>query len=439
VTLGVSGTTTFGGYIQTRERNAKLIGLRKYETYSELLANTAIVGACVRLFLNLIGGSEWTWNPVDDTPDAKMHAELAEEWLTEDPATSWRRIVRRSAAYVFYGFSIQEWTARLNNDKTAITFKDISPRAQRTINRWLVQDSGEVDGVWQLSPHDGRELFMPRNRLVYLVDDSLNDSPEGLGIFRHMFPGGERLAVLENLETMGFETDLGGIPMGRAPLAELQKAVDEGSITKAESEAQLEVLRTFLKKPVRTATKSLILDSRVYEGQDETQAPSQTHQWGIDVLETSHQGLVPINVAILRTNREIARIMGCEGLLLGEGSGSMALSREKSTQLYLIVDSVLHEVADAYRNDLLGPLWKLNGLDDDMMPNPEPSTPSFETIQEMTAGLRDLATAGATLLPNDPVVRDIYGRWGLPFEEREPDDEDLSLIPGEGEGEEGET
>jgi hypothetical protein len=42
-------------------------------------------------------------------------------------------------------------------------------------------------------------------------------------------------------------------------------------------------------------------------------------------------------------------------------------------------------------------------------------------------------------LPNDPVVRDIYGRWGLPFEERDPDDEDLDLIPGEGEGEEGET
>jgi hypothetical protein len=83
---------------------------------------------------------------------------------------------------------------------------------------------------------------------------------------------------------------------------------------------------------------------------------------------------------------------------------------------------------------LIGPIWRLNGLDDDMMPKLEPATPSFETIQEMTAGLRDLSIAGAMLLPNDPVVRDIYGRWGLPFEERENDDEDLSLIPGEGEG-----
>jgi len=433
IALGVSGTSAFGGYVQTGERNPKLLGIRRYETFTEILVNASIVGACIRLFLNLIARAEWTVEPVDDSGEARAHAEMLEEWLIDDPATSWRRIVRRSAAYVFYGFSIQEWT--MVKKGNVLTFKDIAPRAQKTIERWAVEDSGEVHGVWQRSPHTGQEIFLPRNRIVYLVDDSLNDSPEGLGILRHMVDPAARLKKLLKLETMGFETDLGGIPIGRAPLAALNAEVAAGKIKAVDAETSLEAMRTFLKVPVRTPDKSLILDSAVYSGEDDAASPSQTHQWGIDLLEAQSKGLDAVHTAIERTNRDLARIMGCEQLLLGgDGAGSFALSEQKAAQLFLIIDATLQEIADTYERDLVTPIWTLNGLNPDLMPELKPASPSFNDVGEIAVVLRDLATAGSTILPNDPVVRDIYGRLGLPFEERDgSEDLDESLIGREGE------
>ena len=433
ISLGVSGTTAFGGFVQSNERNAKLIGFRRYETFTDILVNASIVGACIRLFLNLIAKADWTVEPVDDSAEAKAHAEMLEAWLIDDPETSWRRIVRRSAAYVFYGFSIQEWTMKPKDG--VLTFKDIAPRAQKTIERWAVEHSGEVHGVWQRSPHTGQEIFLPRNRIVYLVDDSLNDSPEGLGILRHMVDPAARLKKLHNLETMGFETDLGGIPIGRAPLQNLSEQILAETITAADAEKSLEALRSFLKKPVRTPDKSLILDSAVYAGEDDAASPSQVHQWGIDLLEAEAKGLDAVHTAIERTNRDLARIMGCEQLLLGgDGAGSFALSEQKAAQLFLIIDATLNEIADSYERDLVVPIWNLNGLDPDLMPELKPASPSFNDVGEITVALRDLATAGAIILPNDPVVRDIYGRLGLPFEERSPEDLEESLIGREEEG-----
>ncbi len=433
ISIGVSGTTAYGGYVQSGERNPRLIGFRRYETFTDILVNASIVSACIRLFLNLIAKADWTVEPVDDSGDARAHAEMLEEWLIHDPATSWRRIVRRSAGYVFYGFSIQEWTMMPKDN--VLTFKDIAPRAQKTIERWAVEDSGEVHGVWQRSPHTGAEIFLPRNRIVYLVDDSLNDSPEGLGILRHMVDPAERLKKLQKLETMGFETDLGGIPIGRAPLAELDKAVQAEKIEAADAKASLDALRAFLKNPVRTPDKSLILDSAVYAGEDDAASPSQVHQWGIDLLEAESKGLDAVHTAIERTNRDLARILGCEQLLLGgDGAGSFALSEQKAAQLFLIIDATLQEIADSYERDLVDPIWKFNGLDPDLKPELKPASPSFNDVGEITVALRDLATAGAIILPNDPVVRDIYGRLGLPFEERdEADDLDDSLVGREGE------
>ena len=119
--------------------------------------------------------------------------------------------------YRFYGFSIQEWTARRRDDGF-LTFADIAPRSQRTIERWDVDEAGQVLGALQRSPQTQEEIYLPREKLLYIVDDTLNDSPEGLGLFRHLVAPSRRLKRYEQLEGFGFETDLRGIPIGRSPV-----------------------------------------------------------------------------------------------------------------------------------------------------------------------------------------------------------------------------
>ena len=82
--------------------------------------------------------------------------------LTKDPLTPWHRIVRRLSMYRFYGFSIMEWTAKRRDDGL-LTFADVEPRAQRTIERWDVDETGKVMGALQTKPANAAgDIFAPR-------------------------------------------------------------------------------------------------------------------------------------------------------------------------------------------------------------------------------------------------------------------------------------
>lgn len=181
---GRSATSAYGGYITTRERNPLLIGQRRYITYDEMLLNTSIVAASVRYYLNMIARPGWEFDPVNDKPEAKEYAEKTDMALRGHLATPWHRFVKRAATYRLYGFSMQEWIAEKQEDGM-FAMVDIQSRLQRTVDRWDVDEWGVIKGYVQNSPHDGQSYYIPRGKSVYLVDDSFDDSPEGLGLFRH--------------------------------------------------------------------------------------------------------------------------------------------------------------------------------------------------------------------------------------------------------------
>lgn len=410
--VGSHGTQIIGGYIVENEKTGELSNAAKFRTYSEMLANVSIVAASVRYFLGLAGKSTWTFTPSDADKDG-YYAGLAEEMLTSDPRTPWSRIVRRSCMYRFYGFSLQEWTARRRDDGV-ITFADIAPRPQRTIERWDVEDDGTVRGVTQLNPNNAQEIYLPRQKLLYVVDDSLNDSPTGLGIFRHLAEPTKRLLRLQQLELIGYENDLRGTPIARAPYSELQKMVEDGELTKEQMEAVLAPIHKFLKKHVNSPARGISLDSSVYSTNDEKESPSAARKFDLEVVQGGPTSLEHVQDAIVRINKELARILGTEGMILGDsGSGSLALSRDKSQQLSLSVDSTLADVAWAMEDDLLWTLWQLNGFPPEMMPSMSHSATAFVDAEQITAALRDMAQAGATLHPNDPAVNEVRGLLGV--------------------------
>src|SRR5690606_26910949 len=113
--MGVPGFTVVGGQVQSKELNPRLIGEQKYLTASDILANVSIVAAGLHYFLNLVASPLWKIEPVDDSSQAKDHAEFAESCM-DDLEASWARTVRRAAMYRFYGFSVQEWTAKRRPD-----------------------------------------------------------------------------------------------------------------------------------------------------------------------------------------------------------------------------------------------------------------------------------------------------------------------------------
>jgi len=415
--LGLMGTAIYGGYIDDRERNPELQASQRYTTYSNLLANTSIVAASVRHFLNLVTAVDWHAEPpkgYEDSAEAKQLADFVNNTM-HDMKTPFFRVIRRGAMFRYWGFSVQEWIAKKREQDGQIGFLDISPRPQNTITRWDVTPGGEVLGMVQEPDWAMQEIYLPRGKVLYLVDDSLNDSPEGFGLFRHLAEPASRLANLQKLEIYGYEMDLKGVPIGRAPLMELERAVADGEITAELAQKELNSLTDFIRNHIKSPKLGLVLDSQTWESSDEAARPSGSRQWDIETLKSeSAEGAQAVGVALERIQREMARITGTEGLLIGgDGKGSMALSKDKTGQMALATDSTIKELRHVMDNDYIGTLWLLNGFDPALKPRTKTDTLRHRDVQEVTSALQDLALAGATLNPDDPAIQQVRDLLGL--------------------------
>lgn len=424
---GAPGTAVFGGWPVSNEKDASLTSPRKWETFAGLAINCAIVGSSVRYFLNLISKSKWRVRPAareneEPTDSAKRAAEMVEAAL-HNTATPWSRIVRRMATYRFWGFSAQEWSSRILPDGN-VGLLDVEPRAQHTIERWDVDIDGTVHGLLQRSPQTSKLIYLPRAKTVYVVDDSLSDSPEGLGLFRHLAEPVSRLRRLEQLELYGYETDLRGVPIGRAPISRLNDLVKNGSITKEAAEAAKSVMSDFVRSHIKNPSLGIILDSAVYLTTDDKQTPSGVPLWGLDLLKSSSGSIEIVGSTIHRINLEISRLMHTEHLLLGgDGKGSHALSRDKSSGFALIIDSALGDLAAVVKRDLAMPITLLNGLSEEDVPEVETESMQWRDVRDVTDALESMSRAGSPLGPNDPVINEVRTMLGVV---RAPE-EDVSL------------
>ena len=423
--VGTSGTAVFNGWIQNRERNQALYGRRKYETYENILTNVSIVAAGTRSLLNLVSKPGWKFTSAEVGHSRKTEAkELADfcEEVINDMDTPWHRIIRRQALYRFYGFAIQEWTAKRRDDGR-IGLSDIESRPQFTIERWAVDDSGTLEGIVQRSPQTYQSIPMPRSKLMYSVDDTLTDSPEGMGILRHLVEPAARLNEYIALEQIGFQTDLRGIPVASLPLTELRGQVNEGRMSQSDMDKIVSPFRDFIHNHMRNRHTGLMLDSRTYptiEGN-----PSNVRQWQMDLLQGPSTGRPEIASAVQRLNEEMARIMGVEHMLLGSGgAGSLALSQDKTSAFALVVESTISDLRETVGKDIIDTIWRLNGFDMDLRPVVTTENIQVREVDQIMASLRDLATAGVPMMIEDPAVDEIYGLLGLQPPDR---DEDMGL------------
>jgi hypothetical protein len=411
-TVGSPGTAVFSGYVVNNEKDSRLSSSERYTTYSEMLANTAIVAQGVRYFLNMVGKAGWHAEPADDSAEAEEKAELVTEMMY-DMLTPWHRIVRRTAMYNFWGFSIQEWTAKVREDGV-IGLLDIEPRSQKTIEKWDLDTAGRVLGVVQRNPQDGSEVYLPREKIVYTVDDTLNDSPQGLGLFRHLIKISKRLERYELLESWGFETDLRGMPIARGPFSAMEEMITQGSLTRAQATALQQPMLEFIESHNKNPELGMILDSATYSTSDERNAPSSVRQWDVEILQGEPQGQKEVAASIERLNREMARVLGVEQMLLGgDSTGSFALAKDKSQSLGLTIDATLQSVRETMEKDLLDPIWKLNNWDPKLKPTFVIEKVQYRDIEQVVNTLEILARAGAPLSPDDPSINEIRDLVGL--------------------------
>jgi hypothetical protein len=425
------------------ERKLNLIGQARFDEYDRMVRDVTIVAAGVRLFLNLIANAVWTVNPPEglngnEAPVAQGYADAAYDMLF-GMTTSWSSVIRKIAMFRLQGFSVMEWTAKRMDDGS-IGLLDIEHRPQRSIVRWKRDRSGTIEAVVQRVTGLA-EVELPRGKIVYAVDDLLTDNPEGMGLFRHLAETADRLKLFLDLEETGFTTDLRGIPVARAPLGEMKKEVEDAgapdSPERKKAEARrsmmLRPLRDFIEKHVRNKKTGLMLPSDPFTSNstEKGQTPSATPKWALELLNGESTSFDSMANAVKRMNEELARVLGVEHLLLGsDGAGSLALARSKVGTFFLTVTSTLLDLVEVVDRDVLTPIADLNGWPEQLRPQMGVNEISDRDIEQVLTALKDLATAGAPLMPDDPAVGEVYDLLGLTRPPERVDEMDLSLTPG---------
>lgn len=453
--LGSTGAKTYGGYPDLGERNKKLIGPDRYRTYDNKVATLAIVGSGVRLFLDLLAGAEWaTKAPLppasttpaakappkpkkpgdsleppkkapEPTPEAQRIADLVAELVLDGTATTWSTIIKYLGGYRYYDNRVAEviYGRRANG---YIGIADISPRPNHTITHWSVDLHGDVDGVVQLVPQIMEYVPLPRGKLVIIADNTVSSMPEGLGLLRHTIDSANRLERLLELEAIGYETTMEGMPIGYLPYQALNQLEASGQVAGFKAATYLAPVENAIKNKVVTRQRGVTLDSQPFLNPDKTL--SAMKQFSIDVLRSSGNGQSEIDKAIERENRMIAVILGVEHLLLGGNKGAYNLAKDKSDRLVALINSTLKELAAALKRDVILPIMRMNGWDEALAPDLIPSDVSQLDVDGATAALLRLAQAGELIgSPTRDTVADVIRkRLGLP-ERPEIDPTDLLI------------
>lgn len=443
-TLGTSRDTLHDGsaIVIAGERNPALIGRQRYDTFDKIVRDCSIVAAGTRLFLSMISNAVWTVNPPEDLnenekPVAQEYADMAYDILF-DMTSSWSSVVKKTAMFRMIGFSLQEWTAKKREDGV-IGLLDIEHRPQRTITRWIRDEGGTVEAIVQRV--SGRQdVEIPRGKLVYAVDDFMNDSPEGMGLLRHMAPTADRLDFFLDLEEVGYETDLRGIPVASVPMEELADKIEEAGLPGSDERAReiarreriIAPFKNFIENHVRNRKTGILKSSETYIGKsvDKSDAVSQVPKYSIELLQGESSAFGDMANAINRMNQELARIIGCEHLLLGsDGVGSLALAKSKIGTFYQTVTSTLYDLLEIFDRDILEVISELNNWPEELRPQMGVNEITEKEISDVMDALQKLATAGAPLMPDDPAVGEVYDMMGLTRPPEREDDMGMSLLP----------
>ncbi len=414
---GSDGVIAYGGYLVEGEKNPKLRGSTKWVEQDNLIANMATVAASTRLWLDLAGSVKWSAkeNPRGGT-DAKRCVQLVEEGLLRARMTKpWRRCVRKQVMAELRGFALHSKGTK-RDSQGRIVFSELRPLPQHTIEQWLKPTETEP---WKavVQRTATKPYQVERGDLWYSVDDALGESPAGTGIFRHLQRIGEIFERYRQLHGIAADTDVNGIPVGRAPIGKLwQQAcrpVSEGggglsgNDTAAIStwvQRRTSQLTDLLENRVVTPNRSLLLDSLPYFSieTDTSAKPSSIFEWSIDTVRAAISSMPELREVLDDMNFDVARIMCTEFLLMGEGEGSRAQHTDKTRNLTRRLNGVLDNTADDGDRDLVWWIVAKNGYD------PERCAPSLEhePIDEKDIiGFAEMlaALAKAKYRPDDPI------------------------------------
>lgn len=424
--LGVTGLEESGGHIH-EEFLPQLRGKRSVQIFKEMRDNDPTVGAMLFAVEMLIRQVEWRMEPATTSLDDIEVAEFVDSCF-EDMSETWDNTLSEILSMLAFGFTPLEevYKVRQGNrgvasqqhskfDDGRIGWAKLPIRAQETIERWIFDpETNELCGLVQVARPDFRPREIPINRFMLFRPLAHKQNPEGRSMLRNAYRPWFFKKRMEEIEGIGVERDLAGLPTALVPPKLLSPSASP------EQRALLNEISKVLRNVRRDEKEGLIFPL----ARDENGALT----YEFKLLSTGGRRQFDTTGIINRYDRRIAQTMLADFILLGqEGrTGSFALAESKTQLFAVAIGAWLDSIAETFNRFGIPRLLELNSL-------PFTDTPrlvhgDIESIDISKLGdFVSKLTAAGIFLGDEATVRFLRMQAGLP----EPDFDALGTIEGD--------
>jgi len=248
------------------------------------------------------------------------------------------------------------------------------------------------------------------------------DNPEGRSVLRNAYRSWYFLKNLQEIEAIGIERELNGLPVITIP-NEILNGPEGGHTpeTLAAKEAYVKIVRDIK----LNEQGGVVLPSDPYY--DEDGKPTNIKKVELTLLSSEGTRAIDIDKAIIRYQTDIARTVLAEFIMLGAtASGTRSLGETKVELFLRALQGWLDSIAATINRHLIPSIWKLNGLDRNLMPYISPGTVTPENLPQLGDFVKALGAVGIVLTDEDTENK-LRNTAGLPNRLLEPGEEGVDL------------
>lgn len=402
---GRTGIRQYAGVLYEEYEHA-LQGRRGMEVYTEMSESDSVIGAMLFAVGMLLRQAEWSVDPGGDKDVDKEAAKFVKSCM-DDMSSTWQDTISEIMSFITYGWSWHEIVykrrmgqssdPRLNSkyDDGLIGWRKLPIRSQETLWRWEFEEDGELVGMTQMAPPDFVIRTIPKSKSILFRTKSRKDSPEGRSILRNCYRDWYFKRRMQEIEGIGVERDLAGLPMLTPP--EGVNIWDENDPMMVQ---QLAYATQLVQNVRRDALEGIVIP----------------FGWSFQLLNGGSRRQFEIGSIIERYDSRIAMTILADFVLLGhQDSGSWALSSDKTKMFSMAIGSYLSIICEAFNTQAIPRLIELNkehfkGITD--FPKMVHGDVENEDVEKFANMISELVGAGV-LVPSESLSKEVCRRVGL--------------------------
>jgi hypothetical protein len=419
--LGNTGLKRANGYIE-EEFLQELRGAQGARTISEMRNNDPVIGSmffAIEMFLRKV---EWFVDPdKEEDPDSEEKAKFLRE-CKEDMKTTWPDFISETVSFLEHGWCWEEIlykrrTTQIEGDRDSppskyndgkIGWKEFQIRSQDSLDEWEFDDDGNLQGMWQMAAPDYTRKYIPIQKSLLFRTQIKKNNPEGRSILRNAYRPWYFKKRMEEIEGVGVERDLAGLPFAEVPAEMMADNASEAD--KATLASIVELL-----KNVRRDQQEGVVWPQSWNSEG-------VAQYNFKLMNSGGTRQFNTDTIITRYEQRIAMVVLADFLLLGNDSaGSFALATSKTGMFQAALSAWLDVIQDVLNNYAVPRLFRLNNI--------EGPFPKFRHDKVQKPALADVATfisalagAGAQLFPDIDLENHFRRMADLPLRDQEKAD-----------------